>query len=83
MSLLYGLMNLVAALWREFHVCQRVNRSDSFVADTVSGAAFDVLVHSSERLFASAATSSNRDKNYLLAVIFPSHQLNIYSITTI
>jgi hypothetical protein len=52
MSLLYGLMNLLLALWREFHVCQRVNRSDSRVAGAVSGAAFDVLVYSAERLFA-------------------------------
>lgn len=83
MSLLYGLMNLLATLWREFHVCQRVNRSDSRMADAVSGAAFDMLVYSAERLFASAATSRNRDKNCLLSVIFPSHRLNIHSITTV
>jgi hypothetical protein len=53
------------------------------VADAVSGAAFDVLVYSAESLLASAATSWNRDKNYVLAVTFPSHQLNIYFIATI
>jgi hypothetical protein len=40
MSLLYGLMNLLAALCHEFHVRQRVNRSDSRVADALSRSSF-------------------------------------------